>query len=60
MNNKYETMRRIICGLFVWNLILTAGILFNWNDTEPLTPTSSQTVNEQICELELIPEGDLL
>lgn len=55
--NKYEIMRRIICGLFIWNLFLTVGIFWNRDDIEPATPTSNPTINEQICELELIPEG---
>lgn len=58
--NKYEFMRRMICGLCIWNLILTIGLCgAAVNKEEIPTPTFSPAVNEQICELELIPFGEL-
>lgn len=55
--NKYEIMRRIVCGLMVWNLILTAGfVTYLWQENKQVTQ------DEKICNLEMIPleplEGD--
>lgn len=77
--NKYEFMRRMICGLCIWNLILTIGFFTTGgvvcksslqtgftpfeaavNKEQMPTPTSSPVVNEQICELEMIPTEELL
>ena len=46
---KFEIMRRIVCGLCIWNLILTAGFgifLFSVNQ---------EKFNTEICNLENIP-----
>lgn len=47
--NKYEIMRRIVCGLMVWNLILTAGLITTYVSKNKLT------LDEKICNSEMIP-----
>lgn len=51
-----EIMRKIICGLCIWNLILTAGLIVSFAPKQP-------DINQQICNVEMIPleplEGDL-
>lgn len=47
--NKFEIMRRVICGLCVWNLILTAGLgIYLGNEFKSKMDT-------KICNLEMIP-----
>ena len=47
--NKFEIMRRVICGLCVWNLVLTAGFgLF-------LYSLNQDKFETKICNLESIP-----
>ena len=42
-----EMMRKIICGLCIWNLLLTAGLIIN--------SMPKQDINQQICNVEMIP-----
>jgi len=47
--NKYEIMRRLVCGLMVWNLILTTGLLIGFNQKE------KTDLDTKICNTEMIP-----
>ena len=52
--NKLETMRRIICGLCIWNLVLTAGFgIFLHSHFE-------RQLNSKICNLEAIPPFEII
>lgn len=47
--NKFELMRKIICGLMVWNLVLTTGLLISFNQKQ------KADLDSKICNVELIP-----
>jgi len=52
--NKFEIMRRIVCGLFVWNLVLTAGFgIYAYNQTK-------DELDSKICNLEAIPPLEMI
>ena len=50
--NKFELMRRFVIGLFIWNLILTVGIVADKYE-------ASRENTAVICDLEPIPPYEL-
>lgn len=52
--NKFEIMRRIICGLFIWNLILTTGLFIG------LYQKQQNDLYDKISNLEAIPPLEII
>ena len=52
--NKLEIMRKVICGLFIWNLILTTGLCIG------LYQKQQNDLYDRISNLEAIPPLEII
>ena len=52
--NRIEIMRRFICGLFIWNLILTTGLFIG------LYQRQESDLYNRISNLEAIPPLEVI
>lgn len=47
-------MRKLVCGLILWNVLLTGFVYYKVSNDK------QEDLNEQICNLEMIPQEDCL
>ena len=52
---KYQKMfQKLVCFLLVWNLLITYALLVHYE------VKTEEKINEQICNLEAIPQYELM